>query len=109
MNIPAVVAEIDAMVERLRELRERLVAPEQSVEQRLPAYVRAPAYARARGYTPEAVRKWCSQGMPHLGAGKALRVDVVRADAWLRDGGPQRARDAAGLAGRAAAAAKAMQ
>lgn len=53
-------------------------------------------FARARGYSPRTVTRYCAIGMPHVGAGKARRILVIEADAWIARGGPTVATKAAG-------------
>jgi hypothetical protein len=57
-------------------------------------------YARARGYSPSTVTKWANLDMPHTGNGKARRVKVREADAWIADDGPRKAARRAGMGGR---------
>ena len=45
------------------------------------------AFADARGYSARTVSRYCEQGMPHAGKGRARRILVVEADAWITMGG----------------------
>lgn len=62
-----------------------------------PARMKVPAFAGARGYNASTIRRWCDAGMPSIGSGRARRVHVREADAWIRDGGPKAAAARAGV------------
>jgi len=104
-----IVARLVAMRAELDDLIARATQPEEKPVERLPPRVSPRAYARARGYTDGTVRRWCAAGMPHVGEGRARRVVVAEADAWIAAGGPQRASERAERSGRKAAAARAIQ
>lgn len=77
-----------------------------------PRRMKLSVYASTRGYAPKTVARWCSLGrdpLPHVGQGRARRILVAQADAWIDGGGPARAADAARAAGREAAAQAAIQ
>jgi hypothetical protein len=93
MLTPEVRAELQAMRDRLDQL---LGMPEPANQPAPPIQderVRMPVcdFARARGYHPDTITKWANLGMPHVGQGKARRILVREADAWIASGGPQNA------------------
>lgn len=47
-------------------------------------FMRVEEYAARRGFSRKSVERWIRSGMPSLGEGVGRRVDVERADAWLR-------------------------
>ena len=61
-----------------------------------PRRMKVSAFASARGYAPKTVTRYCALGMPHVGRGKARRILVVEADAWLAKGGSEASARAAG-------------
>ncbi len=48
-------------------------------------YLRVPAYARRASMSERSVWSLVARGLPTIGAGRSRRVDVARADGWLRD------------------------
>jgi hypothetical protein len=68
-----------------------------------PAWMRVGKFAAARGYSSGTISRWCAAGLPHAGRGAGRRIDVVKADEWIRGGGPARAAEASRVAGRKAA------
>jgi hypothetical protein len=55
-------------------------------------FMKIPDFAEANGYSARTVRDYCDLGMPHRGEGRARRVLVQEAIAWIDDGGPRKAR-----------------
>jgi hypothetical protein len=62
-------------------------------------FATAKAYAARAGVSLRTVRKLVADGLPTVGSGRMRRIDVKRADAWMREHSDsnleQRARDAA--------------
>jgi excisionase family DNA binding protein len=59
-------------------------------------YATVTQYAQRQSVCSRTVQKWIRQGLPSHKAGRLLRVNVARADAWLEAGGAaQRIRDRA--------------
>lgn len=46
-------------------------------------YAKLTKFAEARQYGTSTVRKWISEGMPHIGSGRYLRIMVPEAEAWI--------------------------
>lgn len=46
-------------------------------------YAKITAFARERCYGVSTVRKWLAEGMPHFGSGRATRIMVPEAEAWI--------------------------
>ena len=92
----AIVAELDAELGETPTMSEE---PDVTTTGRItPARMSVPRYAAARGYDASSVRRWCEAGMPHLGDGRARRIYVLDADAWIKAGGPKAAAARAGEA-----------
>jgi hypothetical protein len=72
---PAIAERVRRMlgVQRVEELK----APEA-------VYLRAVEYARRISLAERTVWALISEGLPTVGSGKARRIDVARADEWLR-------------------------
>jgi hypothetical protein len=69
-----------------RELRELLgVAPAEPVAGSRLLLMRVPAYAARVQLSERTAWKMISRGLPTIGIGRSRRVDVERADAWLRN------------------------
>ncbi|MGD0679844.1 MAG: hypothetical protein ABSC94_31050 [Polyangiaceae bacterium] len=70
------------LVERVR----RVLGLERAEEVKDPstAYLGAAEYARHISLSERTVWDLVSRGLPTVGAGKARRIDVARADEWLR-------------------------
>lgn len=84
--ISAVVAELRADPSLARELRELLgVAATSKGEAPEMLYMRVPEYATRIAVSERAAWSMVARGMPTIGSGRMRRVDVRRADAWLRD------------------------
>ena len=49
-----------------------------------PIFMKVPAYAERIGVSERHAWKLAKEGLPTIGEGRARRVDVVRADEWLR-------------------------
>jgi hypothetical protein len=105
---PVVRAELEAIRARIDAILTPAVSTVESKPDE-PRRMRVGAYASARGYAPRTVTRWCAAGMPHVGKRQSRRILVAEADAWIADGGPDRAAGAARAAGRTAAAIAAMQ
>ncbi len=41
------------------------------------------AFGKEFGYAQSTLRKWCAEGMPHFGYGRARRIPVEPAKAWI--------------------------
>jgi hypothetical protein len=67
-------------------------------------YVRAAEYARRVALSERTVWTLIAQGLPTIGSGRARRVDVARADEWLR--GPRKGEVDAALEAQARRAAR---
>lgn len=50
-----------------------------------PAFLARRAFAERVDMAARTVDKLLARGLPHVGTGRLLRVDVRAADAWLRD------------------------
>lgn len=94
---------LDALVHRLEtdpQLSNRLrevLAPDRAEGASL-AFMRVDEYGVRRGVARCAVERWMREGMPVIGNGRGRRIDVERADAWLRArtrGAPVTAEEAA--------------
>lgn len=63
-----------------------------TASQDLPRYLSVPKFAELRGFNERTIREYCELGMPHVGSGKARRILVAEAIAWLEADGPKTAR-----------------
>jgi predicted DNA-binding transcriptional regulator AlpA len=48
-------------------------------------YLRVPGYAKRVSLSERTIWSLISKGLPTIGAGRSRRVDVARADEWLRE------------------------
>jgi hypothetical protein len=71
-----------ALAERVR--RVLGVPPGQKDKETAPIYLRAAEYARRTSLGERTVWALMSRGLPTIGSGKSRRIDVARADEWLR-------------------------
>lgn len=57
-----------------------------------PRFMKLSAFASSRNFSSRTIRDYCDLGMPHQGEGRARRILVAEADAWIDAGGPRKAR-----------------
>lgn len=81
-------AEIDAL---LAELPDGASAPTPAAAA-AQRFMKLPAFAASRSLSSRTIRDYCDLGMPHQGEGRARRILVAEADAWIAAGGPRKAR-----------------
>jgi hypothetical protein len=84
-----VLVEIINAAERDPALAERMrrvlgMAPVEPVDGSSPIYLRAAEYARRVSVSERTVWALVTRGLPTIGRGKSRRIDVARADEWLR-------------------------
>jgi hypothetical protein len=80
----AVVAELKANPSLARDLSE-LLRVAQTPGEATPNYLRVRDFAVRVAMSERTVWRLVSRGLPMVGAGHARRVDVARAEAWLRE------------------------
>jgi hypothetical protein len=71
-----------ALAERVR--RVLGVQPVNDAKEPVALYLRASEYARRLSLGERTVWELVAQGLPTIGSGKSRRIDVARADEWLR-------------------------
>ncbi len=82
VGIAAVLKADPAVAAELRTLLG--VAARASEASEVQTFMRVPAYAARVSLGERTVWSLVSRGLPTVGSGKSRRVDVERADAWLR-------------------------
>jgi hypothetical protein len=81
----AMVGELRADPKLAAELRDLLVAPAPAAPKPEALYLKVSAYAEHAALSKRTIWNLIRLGMPVVGAGRLLRVDVRAADAWRRD------------------------
>jgi hypothetical protein len=80
-----VVAALKADPELARELRELLGVAAAKAPEPTPIYMRVAEYAKRVSLSERTLWYLVPKGLPVVGDGPARRVDVARADTWLRE------------------------
>ena len=89
VEVPVDVDAMEARIEARLEAR-LLAAVEARLEKAAPperVYLRVAQFCERHGVSKRTTTKFLSEGLPHVGRGKLLRIPVLQGDAWIASRG----------------------